>query len=118
MFVYALEFYPPMDGLVGTFSTFRLGRKWAQKLRQDDEIMLFDKKQSAIIGRAKVTAVYSGNLLDMAFEHAKTNHNQKGVVQDESEAAENLLANLNKRFGPQVMAGKKIATAIYLERIE
>jgi hypothetical protein len=118
MFTYALEFYPPMEGLDGTFSTFRLGRKWVQKLRQGDEVMLFDKKQSAIIGRARVVNLYSGKLLDMAFEHAGTNHNQKAFPGDDAEKAERLLANMTRRFGPKALEGKRIATVIYLERFE
>jgi len=114
--IYAIDFEPPLVGMDGSFNTFRLGGTWAAKVRPGNHVLLFDTKNKVIFGRARVTHVYMGKLVDMAYENATLNHNQLG--KGEVEAAEDLMARMRKRYGPKIAHDDKRTTVIYLERRE
>jgi hypothetical protein len=112
--IFVLDFEPPLIGMDSKFNTFRLGRKWSTLLKKGDHVLLMDAKAKSVFGRAQVTDVYVGKLVDMAFENAAGNHNQLG--KGESEAAEDLLERMRRRFGPHIATDTKTTTVIYLKR--
>jgi hypothetical protein len=112
--IYALDFEPPLVGLEAKFNTFRLGYTWSKRLKRGDRVLLMDSKAKEVFGRAKVTHVYTGKLVDMAFENGKGNHNQLG--KEDAAAAEDLIVRMRKRFGPHIATDSKGTTVIWLER--
>jgi hypothetical protein len=116
---YALDFASPADGLDSEpiFNTFRIGRVWAARLHENDNVFLMDAKTKLVFGEAYVEDVMTGKLGELARQHARFNHNQIGKP-DELGAANRLIANLTKRFGPHIVNENKLTTVIYLSRVE
>jgi hypothetical protein len=116
---HVIEFAPPAEGLdgVSVFNTFRLGRVWAERLKTGDEVFLMWSKKMQVFGRAVVGDVHKGKLRELAEAHARFNHNQTGNP-DTAGAADRLIANMMKRYGPQMVHENKLTTCIYLTRIE
>lgn len=111
-----LEFSPPMSGIEGEFNTFRLGVAWSKRVAPGDTVLLIDRKQFSVIGKAKITGVQVGSLRDMSALHARHNHNQKGL--DPQGADERLIINMVKRYGPNKCDENKRVTVIGMKRIE
>lgn len=110
--MHIIEFSPPMLNLVGTFNTFRLGLRYSKLLNERDTVMLIDKKNLCVIGKAIVKSVIKGRLDDMAMLYAHENHNQKEL--DSEGAAQRLMTAMFKRYGPQMINEGKMVTVIYL----
>ncbi|MFP3614744.1 hypothetical protein SB778_32180 [Paraburkholderia sp. SIMBA_050] len=116
---HVIEFAPPAEGLdgVSVFNTFRLGRVWHDRLKTGDEVFLMWSKKMQVFGRAVVGDVHNGKLRKLAEAHARFNHNQSANP-DTAGAAERLIANMMKRYGPHICHENKLTTCIYLRRIE
>jgi hypothetical protein len=114
-----IDFAPPAEGLDGVFvfNTFRVGRTWASKVKTDDEVLLMWAKKLRVFGRAVVGEVHTGKLRELAEQHARFNHNQTGNP-DTAGAADRLIANMMKRYGPHIVHENKLCTVIYMKRIE
>jgi hypothetical protein len=115
MNLYAIDFTPPMSGFKGKFNTFRIGRVWSKRLKVGDEVLLLDKKQCLIFGRAVVTGLKTGALAELAEQCAYLNHNQKGQARDG--APERLMESLRKRYGPHIIHEGKLTTVIDLRML-
>lgn len=113
--MYIIEFSPPMENLEGAFNTVRMGLKLSKVLSVGDHVLLIDKPKGFAFGQAEVTAIHVGTLQDMATLHAGQNHNQKHLPPES--AAERLIANMQKRYGPQIAKLDKKVTVIYLRRL-
>lgn len=111
-----IEFSPPMSGIDGEFNTFRLGVAWSKRVAPGDTVLLIDRKQFSVIGKAQVTDVKVGSLRDMSALHARHNHNQKGL--DPQGADERLMSNMIKRYGPHKCLHTTKVTVIGMKRIE
>jgi hypothetical protein len=111
---FALDFEPPLAGFQDEFNTFRLGLTWSKKLQKGDLVLLFDTKEKAIFGRAKVLGIETGKLIELAQGHAHMNHNQLGKAP--MEAAYCLVERVRKRYGPHIARDDKKCTVIYLRR--
>lgn len=111
-----VEFTPPMSGLDGEFNTFRLGVAWSKRVVPGDEVLLLDKKTFSIIGRAEITEIHVGTLIDMSALHALRNHNQLGL--DPEGAGERLRANMIRRYGPQKCGPESKVTVMQMKRID
>lgn len=116
MDMYIIDFTPPMENLDGAFNTFRLGGKWAKVLEPGARVILADGKESRAIGLAEVISVVKGKLCEVAAEHACYNHNQRG--KGKREAADALMENMRRRYGPHIAQDNKLTTVIYLRRLE
>jgi hypothetical protein len=112
--IYAIDFEPPLVGLEGYFNTFRIGGTWAARVKRGSTVLLYDTKEKRIFGRARVTDVELGKLLDMAGVHAHMNHNQLGKAP--SDATADLMRRVQKRYGPRIAHDDKRTTVIYLQR--
>lgn len=110
---YVLDFYPPMKGLEGEFNTFRLGKKWATRLKKGSKVLLVDSKENILIGKAKVIEVHLGTLEDMLLKHAHNNHNWCHLKA--GDAIDALYASLKKRYGPHIATVTKPTSVIYLK---
>jgi len=115
---YVIEFAPPAEGLDGAlpFNTFRIGRVWAGRIKQGDEVFLMWSKKMQVFGRATVGAIFTGKLRELAEVHAAFNHNQIDHP-DVAGAPDRLIANMQKRYGPHIAHDNKLTTCIYLTRI-
>jgi hypothetical protein len=116
---HVIEFAPPAEGLDGVlpFNTFRLGRVWASRLRTGDNVFLMDKPHMKVFGLAVVGRLFTGKLRELAEVHAHLNHNQ--IADPDAEgAAERLIANMMKRYGPHICHDNKLTTCIYLRRVQ
>jgi hypothetical protein len=111
----AIEFYPPMQGLDGRFNTFRLGLAWSKRVSKGDYVLLLDNKTKVAFARARVTGVHTGTLCEMAKLYAHLNHNQR---HDPSNARQNIVTALMKRYGPQMVTVDKKVTVIDLRRLK
>jgi hypothetical protein len=116
MFIYAIEFAPPMMGFDNEFNTIRVGLKWSKCLSVGDEVLLLDKPKSAVFGRAEVLRIEVGQLAEMSREHGALNHNQINLPADG--AGERTIEALKRRYGPHIATDTKKVTVIYLKRIE
>jgi hypothetical protein len=105
-------FSPPMQGIEGTFNTFRIGLRYSKLLKRGDKVLLVDLKGCVVIGHAKVKSVIVGRLDEMAKLYAHENHNQTGL--DGEGASDRLVANMQKRYGPHIASLEKKTTVIYL----
>lgn len=114
--MYVIEFAPPISGIDGKFNTFRIGLKWSKLLKAGDKVYLLNKKESAVIGIAAIEEVLTGELRELANRHAAHNHNQK--LLDYEGAADRLIANLTRLYGPQIITETKKTTVLYMRRIE
>ncbi|MEZ2310846.1 hypothetical protein AB6809_29800 [Paraburkholderia sp. RCC_158] len=116
---YVIEFAPPAEGLDGVlpFNTFRIGKVWAGRLKEGDEVLLMWSKKMQVFGRATVGAIHTGKLRELAEQHAAFNHNQSGHP-DVDGAPDRLIANMQKRYGPHIAHDNKLTTVIYLRRLE
>jgi hypothetical protein len=116
---HVIEFAPPAEGLdgVSVFNTFRLGRVWHERLKEGDEVFLMWAKKMQVFGRAKVGPVHKGKLRELANLYAHLNHNQSANP-DTAGAADRLIANMMKRYGPHICHENKLCTVIFLQRIE
>jgi len=119
MLGYALDFTPPMEGLDKEFwNTFRLGKIWHTRLKEGDSVFLLNKNKAQLFGMALVVQMNIGRLDDMAKQFAFKNHNQLGVKPARrSAAAERLMENMTKRYGPHIVHPGKLTTVITLQRI-
>jgi hypothetical protein len=116
---HVIDFAPPAEGLdgVSTFNTFRIGRVWAGRLKPGDEVFLMWAKQMQVFGRAVVGEVLTGKLRELATQHARFNHNQTGNP-DTAGAADRLIENMTRRYGPHIVHDNKLTTVVYMKRIE
>lgn len=115
--IYVIDFHPPILGLDGEFNTFRLGRTWSKRLKAGDHVLLTDRKNSVVFGRAEVTAVHTGPLGEMCKAHAIHNHTQRESTPEQ--APERLLKEvLQKLYGPHIAHETKASVVIYLRRLE
>lgn len=110
-----VDFSPPMQGIGGSFNTFRLGGAWSRRLQPGEVVGLLDKKQMCLIGYAKVTGVQTGKLNQMSAQHGCRNHNQKHLP--EEGAGERVVAAMMKRYGPHKCKETSLVTVIELEEI-
>jgi L-asparaginase II len=74
-------------------------------------------KKMQVFGRATVGPVHKGKLRELAILYAHLNHNQSANP-DTAGAADRLIANMTKRYGPHVVHDNKLTTCIFLTRIE
>lgn len=114
--MYVIEFAPPMSGFEGSFNTIRLGGAWAKRLSGGETVLLIDKPNCKVFGRAIVEQVVVGTVCDLLPRHAAHNHNQKGL--DTVGAPERALASMLKRYGPQMVRDNSRCTIIYLRLID
>jgi hypothetical protein len=113
--MYILEFTPPVDNVDGRFNTFRLGMRWKRDLKHGDHVLLADSKRKFAFGEAIVEGVEMGKMQPMARLHACHNHNYKGMTSEE--AAERIIASMQKRYGPHIATPNRMVTVITLVRI-
>lgn len=114
--MHVIEFSPPMEGIDGEFNTFRLGMAWFKRLVRGEEVLLIDRKQFCVIGRATVTDIQTGPLREMSYQHGSHNHNQKHLPPDG--AGERVIAAMIKRYGPNKCCDSSKVTVIYMKRTE
>jgi len=116
---FVIEFAPPAEGFDGVlpFNTFRIGKVWASRVKQGDEVLLMWSKKMQVFGRAAVGTIYTGKLRELAVMHAAFNHNQIEHP-DVAGAPDRLIASMQKRYGPHIAHDNKLTTCIYLKRIE
>jgi hypothetical protein len=101
-------------GLDGNFNTVRLGKAWADRLREGALVTLWNSIKDREIGVAKVKSCIVGPWQDVAPKHAHRNHTQ--VDQPREGAEDRLYEILRKGYGPHLMKPDRLVTAIYLER--
>lgn len=111
------QYMPPLAfrnkrGTQGRFNTFRLGTAWAHRLTPGREVALVDA-DSEVFGVAKVTAVYSGSIEDMASMFGQENHM---LLDAESFKTEDMIKVLRSSYGNLIFKAHDSATVIYLER--
>jgi hypothetical protein len=112
-----IDFYPPIIGLEGDFNTVRIGLAWMKRLNVGDEVYLSDNKERKVIGKAVVTDIQKGKLQEICNTHAESNHTQLNQPDmDQEDKSRNLLAIVQKFYGPQIATPTKMATVIYLRR--
>lgn len=104
-----------MEGFDGDFNTIRPSLAWMKRVKVGDVVLLIDKRDSKAFARAKVTALYMGPLAELAQHHAHMNHNQK--AQPFEGAADRLMENMRRRYGPRIICEGRKATVIYLKRM-
>lgn len=114
--MHVIEFSPPMSGFDNEFNTFRVGVKWSKRLKVGDVVGLIDTKESKLFGIAEVVGIHQGKLRQVAEQHACRNHNQLGL--DPAGAADRLIANMFKRYGPRIINDDKQTTVIELRRLK
>lgn len=113
-----IAFSHPRRGLNGTFATFRLGARWADKLTQGETVDLVDARTKRPLLRAEVLSVHTGALALMAATHAKAAHNWQEHPEDER--ADLLLASMRRRFkhwGPSRTSDTAPCSVIFLREI-
>jgi hypothetical protein len=103
-------------GLEGEFCTFRLRGTWFKKLKVRNTVYLCDNKAATVIGKAKVTALCKGTLLEMAYIHGAYSHLEEGKKVRHQDAAKRRLEGMKKIYGPHRCADNSIVTVIYLKR--
>lgn len=116
MNIQVIGFIPPIEGVEGTFNTFRLGGTYAKRLNAGDEVLLMNEKSKTVFGRARVESVEVGELWDLCVVHASANHTE--LANEPNEAPERLLKTVQKIYGPHIAPAGKRTTVIYLKRIE
>jgi len=113
-----IAFSHPRRGLEGTFATFRLGGKWAEKLNKGDIVSLVDARTKRPLKTATVVSVTTGELATMARSFGRWAHNwQEHPVADRPDL---LLASIRKRFkhwGPNRTADSAPCSVIFLKEI-
>lgn len=112
--MYIIEFEPPVDNVVGNFNTFRLGLRWSKDLKPYDHVLLADSKKKFAFGKAVVLEIITGKLQEVAELYAHQNHNQKHTPH--GEAAQRLITNMQKRYGPHIATLTKQTTVLFLHR--
>lgn len=113
-----IAFSHPRRGLNGTFATFRLGARWANKLTAGEVVDLVDARTKKPLLRAEVVNVHTGELAQMAATHAKAAHNWQEHPEDER--ADLLLASMRRRFkhwGPSRTSDTAPCSVIFLREI-
>jgi len=116
MEVRCIGFVPPMVGMDGEFNTFRMGGVLFRALNPGDEVFLLDEKKKVVFGRAVVTELDNGPLMEMCVIHGERNHTQ--LSQDNSLAPIGILQVMQKIYGPHIATPKRNSTVIYLRRLE
>ncbi|QFZ84528.1 hypothetical protein GFK26_18030 [Variovorax paradoxus] len=113
-----IAFSHPRRGLEGTFATFRLGSKWAEKLTQGDTVELIDARTKRPLKTAKVVSVTTGELAAMASTFGRWAHNwQEHPVADRPQL---LLESIRRRFkhwGPNRTADSAPCSVIFLKEV-
>lgn len=114
---YVLDFIPPIEGVDGEFNTIRLGLAWAKRLAEGDTVYLMDNKAKRVIGKARVTAIFSDTLEIICEKHGHANHTQLRRKLSDGDASLEVMRVITKIYGPHIAQPKKKATAIYLKRL-
>jgi len=110
-----IAFSHPRRGLEGTFATFRLGAKWAEKLAKGDTVELIDARTKRALKTATVVGVTTGQLADMASSYGRWAHNWQEHPEVDRPAL--LLESIRKRFkhwGPKRTADDAPCSVIFL----
>lgn len=113
-----IAFSHPRRGLKGTFATFRLGARWAEKLTPGETVELIDARSKRPLLQAAVVRVHTGGLAQMATAHAQHAHNWQDHPEDER--PDLLLASMRRRFkhwGPTRTADDAPCSVIFLKEI-
>jgi hypothetical protein len=113
-----IAFSHPRRGLEGTFATFRLGAKWAEKLTPGETVELVDARSKRPLKRATVVVVKTGGLAAMATHFGQWAHNWQDHPVDER--PDLLLASIRRRFkhwGPNRTADTAPCSVIFLQEV-
>lgn len=113
---YVIDFVPPIVGIDGDFNTIRIGLAWSKRLTVGDHVCLMDSKSKAVIGKAEVIEVETGQLGFMCMSHADKNHTE--LNQTDGRSSERVYALMRKLLGPHIVNYNKQSTVIYLKRLE
>lgn len=111
---HVIEFYPPvlnLDGKHKKLNTFRLGAKYHKILTPGEEVLLIDRREHRVIGRALIKKVELGPLAEMCSRHGRYNHNHLSSVEPHA----TLLASLKRRYGPNAAQDDKATTVIWFQ---
>lgn len=114
MNVQVIGFIPPMQGLEGSFNTFRLGGSLAKRLNVGDQVFLMDEKTKVVFGTAIVEDILVGQLGELCLIHGAKNHLE--LANAEEGASERLFKYLQRIYGPHIATHVKKACVIYLRR--
>ena len=113
-----IAFSHPRRGLEGTFATFRLGARWAEKLEAGETVELIDARSKRVLKTATVVSVRTGELAQMALSFGRWAHNWQAHPVGERPAL--LLASIRHRFkhwGPSRTADTAPCSVIFLKEI-
>lgn len=103
----------PRRGLSGEFNTFRLGLRFAERCPPGTRVELIDSRSKKLLGRATVTAVFTGTLTEMAQLHAHQAHNWKEHPEAERPAL--LVASMCRRYPPGRCTDTSMVSVIYMK---
>lgn len=110
-----LTFKPPLEGFFGTFTTFRAGESWYNRLVAGRVVSLYDTDAQTVFARAVVDWVATGPIEDMLKDFAHLNHSQK--AQDRVGAADRMRSRLKSLYGPAVVGPNKKVSVICMTEL-
>jgi len=109
-----LTFQPPIEGLFGTFTTFRAGTTWVDRVMPGRTVSLYNTGTNKAVGIGLVDWVRSGTLGEMLEKYAHMNHSQKMNPED---AADRLRARLKRLYGPSIINDDKLVSVICMTEL-
>ena len=111
---YFIAFRPPLLGLEGEFNTFRLGRRWSERVQVGDVVLLTDERNCQALGLAEVRYVACGPLSEACKHYGYLNHTQLALPR--RGAPKRILEIVQKIYGPHIATLTRPTTVIGLKR--
>jgi hypothetical protein len=111
-----ISFIPPIEGIDGSFNTFRIGSGYFKRLNEGEEVFLMNEKTKTVFGKAVVEKLDNGPMGEMCMIHAHKNHTE--LNNNDGLSHERLFGLLQKIYGPHIALPVKKVTVIYLRRTE
>lgn len=108
-----VTFSPPLEGFYGTFTTFRLGSVWADRVVPGRVVSLYDTGAKQVFMRAVVDWAEAGPIEQMLEKYAYMNHSQKGL--DMAGAPDRVRARLRRLYGPITQGDKTVSVICMTE---
>lgn len=108
-----IAFGYPRRGLAGQFATFRLGTNWATRVAPGEMVELVDSRSKKLLKRATVVSVTTGQLDQMAQQHAHAAHNWKD--HPDADRPGLLIASMKKRYPPNRVRDHSMVSVLYLQ---
>jgi hypothetical protein len=111
---YYLEFFDTTGLEQNSFCTFRLGRYWSRRLKENDGVFLAHRNM--IIDYLTVVSVETGKAMEVLKKHAKHSHMEFLFKNAKRTAPQRRFESMQKVYGPHRLNEDSIITVIYLRR--